>query len=339
MTDMYAMVLTDDRAIELQKRPAPARTLGAGEVLLDIDLCGICGSDLHAPDLTQVYTAGHILGHEAVGRIRAVGPGVTQWQVGQRASVNPNGNTDGTCEQCRAGRPNHCTQATLELAVGMQTDGGLAPQLVTTAKTLHAIPDHMGRVESGWIEPAATALRAVRLPGDLSGRSVLVVGGGPIGQVACRLVRHFGAASVWLAEPSAERRSFGSASKVDGVFDPAVERQSVEALGVDVVLECSGSEQGTRMGLAALQPQGTLIVVGGGVHAGLDPMVILLKELRVQGSFTYVDEFDEVTQLLADGALEVADLTTAIVPIDEVPRAFELLRAAGTMKILVAPNG
>jgi threonine dehydrogenase-like Zn-dependent dehydrogenase len=108
---------------------------------------------------------------------------------------------------------------------------------------------------------------------------------------------------------------------------------------VDVVIECSGSEHGTRMGIAALRPQGTMVVVGGGVHPGLDPMAILLKELRIQGSFTYVDEFDEVTNLLADGDLEVADLTTAIVPIDDAPRAFELLRAAETMKVLVAPNG
>ena len=93
------------------------------------------------------------------------------------------------------------------------------------------------------------------------------------------------------------------------------------------------------MGLAALRPQGTMVVVGGGVHPGPDPMAILLKELRVQGSFTYVEEFDDVTELLADGDLQVADLTTAIVPIDDAPRAFELLRAAETMKVLVAPNG
>lgn len=337
MSEMHAMVLTEDRHIELQTRPTPE--LAPGRVLLDIDLCGICGSDLHAADLTQVYTGGHIMGHEAVGRIRAVGPGVTGWRLGQRVSVNPNGNVDGTCKNCLAGRPNHCVVATLEMGVGLQTDGGLAPQLVTTAKTLHPIPDHMGRIESGWIEPAAVALRGVRLAGDLSGRSVLVVGGGPIGQVVCRLARHFGAASVWLAEPSAERRGYADASKVDGVFDPTVERDVVEALDVDVVIECSGNEHGARMGVAALRPQGTLIILGGGSHTGLDPMVILLKELRVQGSYTYVDEFDDVTQLLADGSLEVADLTTAIIPIDEAPRAFELLRAAGTMKVLVAPNG
>jgi threonine dehydrogenase-like Zn-dependent dehydrogenase len=152
-------------------------------------------------------------------------------------------------------------------------------------------------------------------------------------------VRHFGAAKVFLAEPSAERRSYADASRFDRAFDSTTEREEVEALGVDVVIEASGSEPGTRMGTAALRPQGTMIVVGGGVHPGLDPMVILLKELRIQGSFTYLNEFDEVTQLLADGALEVADLTTGIVPIDDAPRAFERLRAAETMKLLVAPNG
>jgi threonine dehydrogenase-like Zn-dependent dehydrogenase len=335
-THMRAMVLTEERAIELQARPTP--TPEAGQVLLDVDLCGICGSDLHAADLPQVYTSGHILGHEAVGRIRALGAGVEGWDVGQRVSVNPNGNTCGECEHCLAGRLNFCVQATLERAVGMQVDGGLAPQLLTGVQTLHAIPDHMGRIESGWIEPAATALRAIRQAGDLAGRSVLVVGGGPIGQLECRLARLGAAAQVWLAEPSAERRRYAEASKVDRVFDPTTEREAIEQLGVDVVIECSGNEHGARMGIAALRPQGTMIVVGGGVHAGLDPMAILLKELRVQGSFTYVDEFEEITTLLADGDLQVADLTTAVVPIDEAPSAFELLRAAGTMKVLVAPN-
>jgi threonine dehydrogenase-like Zn-dependent dehydrogenase len=334
---MHAMVLTERRAIELQSRPTP--TLGAGEVLLDVDLCGICGSDLHASELTQVYTGEHILGHEAVGRIRAIGSGVAGWAIGQRVSVNPNGNTCGVCEYCRAGRLNFCVQATLERAVGLQVDGGLAPQLVTGLKTLHAIPDDMERVASGWIEPAATVLRAIRLAGELGGRSMLVVGGGPVGQLACRLGRHAGAAQVWLAEPSAERRRHAEASNVDRAFDPTIEREAVEALGVDVVIECSGNEHGTRMGIAALRPEGTMVIVGGGVHPGLDPMAILLKELRVQGSFTYVDEFDEVTQLLAAGDLEVADLTTAIVPIEDAPAAFELLRAAGTMKVLVAPSG
>jgi len=90
--------------------------------------------------------------------------------------------------------------------------------------------------------------------------------------------------------------------------------------------------------VAAARPEGTVVVVGGG-RAGLEPIAILIKELRVVGSFTYADEFTEVIALLADGSLEVADLTSEITSIDDAPAAFERLRDASTMKILIAPNG
>jgi 2-desacetyl-2-hydroxyethyl bacteriochlorophyllide A dehydrogenase len=333
--EMTAMVLTADRKLRLEQRPF--LTPRADQVLVDVDLCGICGSDLHAAELPQVYRGGFILGHEPVGWIAAVGRDVTGWRVGQRVAINPNGDTCGVCEHCRAGRLNFCVPATLERAVGLQADGALAAQLVASPKTLHAVPDGMSRVESAWVEPAATALRAVRQAGELAGRSVLVVGGGPIGQLCCRLARHFGAARVWLAEPSPERRGYADASGVDRVFDPGTDAAEIQRLGADLVLECSGSERGASAGLAALTPQGTMVVVGGGAHDGLDPLTILLKELRVLGSFTYVDEFEETIGLLADGALRVADLTTAIVGIDDAPQAFERLREASTMKILIEP--
>jgi L-idonate 5-dehydrogenase len=127
-----------------------------------------------------------------------------------------------------------------------------------------------------------------------------------------------GAARVWLSEPSAERRSYAEASQADRAFDPTIEAADIERLKADVVLECSGSEPGIRSSLAAARPEGTVIVVGGG-RSGLDPIAILLKELRVLGSFTYADEFAEVIALLADGALQVADLTSEIASIDGAP--------------------
>jgi len=334
--EMLAMVLTNDRKTRLERRPVP--TPRDDQVLVDIDLCGICGSDLDAPDLIEVYLGGFIMGHEPTGRIAGVGHDVSGWRVGQRIAINPNGDTCGVCEACRSGRWNHCIPATRERAVGLQADGGLAAHVAVSPKTLHALPDEMGRVESGWVEPAAVALRAVLAAGELTGRSVLVVGGGPIGQLCCRLARHYGATRVWLSEPSAERRSYAEASQADRAFDPTVEAADIERLGVDVVLECSGSEPGIRSSLAAARPEGTVVVVGGG-RAGLDPIAILIKELRVLGSFTYADEFAQVIALLADGALQVADLTSEIATIDAAPAAFERLRDASTMKILVAPNG
>jgi len=297
--EMTAMMLRTDRSIGLERRPVP--TPRDDQVLVDIDLCGICGSDLHAPQTPEVYLDGFIMGHEPVGRIARVGCDVTGWHVGQRVCINPNGDTC-VCEACRSGRLSHCIPASLERAVGLQADGALAAQVAVSPKTLHAVPDEMGRVESAWVEPAATELRAVLLAGDLTGRSVLVVGGGPIAQLCCRLARHFGARRVWLSEPSPERRRHAEVSQIDRIFDPSLDGAELEGLNAAAVLECSGSEPGIRGALAALMPEGTIVVVGGG-RAGLDPLTILVKELHVLGSFTYVDEFTEVISLLTGSGL------------------------------------
>jgi D-arabinose 1-dehydrogenase-like Zn-dependent alcohol dehydrogenase len=101
---MPAVVFTADGRIALQDRPRP--TLRPDQVLVEVDMCGICGSDLHASELPQVYRGDCILGHESTGRIAAVGGDIADWAVGQRVAVNPNGNVDGTCVYCRSGRPN-----------------------------------------------------------------------------------------------------------------------------------------------------------------------------------------------------------------------------------------
>src|SRR3979490_663 len=137
---MPAVVLTADGRVALQDRPRP--TLRPDQVLVEVDMCGICGSDLHASQLPQVYRGDCTLGHESPGRLAAVGDDVADWAVGQRVAVNPNGNVDGTCVYCRSGRPNFCRQATLETALGLQADGALAPLMAAFAGHLtdsHAV--------------------------------------------------------------------------------------------------------------------------------------------------------------------------------------------------------
>ena len=177
---MPAVVLTAQRKIAIEERPVPA--LRADQVIVEVDLCGICGSDLHSAHLPQVYSGDCTLGHESTGHLVAVGTGVSGWSVGQRVAVNPNGNVCGTCKYCRAGQPNFCRQATLETALGLQADGALAPLMAAFPLHLRAIPPELASREAAWVEPVAIALRAVERAGDLRGRTVLVTGGGPIGQ-------------------------------------------------------------------------------------------------------------------------------------------------------------
>jgi threonine dehydrogenase-like Zn-dependent dehydrogenase len=332
---MPAVVFTADGQVAIQDRPLP--TPRPSQVLVEVDMCGICGSDLHASQLPQVYHGDCILGHESTGRVAAVGDAVTDWAVGQRVAVNPNGNVDGTCVYCRSGRPNFCRQATLETALGLQADGALAPLMAAFPGHLRRIPDEMGTLEAAWVEPAATALRAVELAGELAGRTVLVTGGGPIGQLACRLAHLRSPAQILLMEPAAQRAQFAKDSHAEPIAADAAE-DDARGLVVDVVFECSGSAAATSAALKLLAPGGILVVVGAGPDPGLDSATILLKEITVRGSYIYTDEFDRAIELLATRQITVADLTTVVSPLSDALTAFDALRAGEIMKALIAPG-
>jgi threonine dehydrogenase-like Zn-dependent dehydrogenase len=332
---MPAVVLTSDGRVAIQDRPRP--TLRPNQVLVEVDMCGICGSDLHASQLPQVYRGDCILGHESTGRVAAVGDEVADWAAGQRVAVNPNGNVDGTCVYCRSGRPNFCRQATLETALGLQADGALAPLMAAFPGHLRRIPDELGTLEAAWVEPTATALRAVELAGELTGRTVLVTGGGPIGQLACRIAHLRSPAQILLMEPAAQRAQFATASHAVSIAADAAADYATGS-GVDVVFECSGNAAATSTALKLLAPGGILVVVGAGPEPALDSATILLKEITVRGSYIYTDEFDRTIDLLATQQVTVADLTTEITPLPDALAAFEALRAGEIMKALIAPG-
>jgi threonine dehydrogenase-like Zn-dependent dehydrogenase len=332
---MPAVVFTRDGRVSLEDRPRP--TLRPDQIMVEVDMCGICGSDLHASQLPQVYRGDCILGHESTGRIAAVGDEVADWAVGQRVAVNPNGNVCGVCVYCRSGRPNFCRQATMVTALGLQADGALAPLMAAFAGHLRRIPDELGTLEAGWVEPTATALRAVELAGDLAGRTVLVTGGGPIGQLACRLAHLRSPAQILLMEPAAQRAQFATSSHAVPIATDADEGYGSQ-LEVDVVLECSGNAAATSTALKLLSPGGILVVVGAGPGPGLDSATILLKEITVRGSYIYTHEFDSAIDLLATKQIAVADLTTVISPLPDALTAFDALRAGRIMKALIAPS-
>jgi threonine dehydrogenase-like Zn-dependent dehydrogenase len=163
----------------------------------------------------------------------------------------------------------------------------------------------------------------------------LVTGGGPIGQLACRLANLKSPERVLLMEPSASRAEFAASSHATVIS--AAEADQSDAT-VDVAIECSGNEAATATALKLLGPGGTLVVVGGGGDYGLDPATILLNEITVHGSYTYTDEFDRAIDLLATRQLAVADLTSVVTPLGDTLTAFDALRAGRIMKALIAPS-
>jgi 2-desacetyl-2-hydroxyethyl bacteriochlorophyllide A dehydrogenase len=336
---MKAVILSGERRHELVEVPAPEPR--SGEVLVRSEFCGICGSDLHAPELTDLFRSGVIAGHEFAGEIVAVGPDVEGWQPGQRVTVNPNGNVCGRCRYCREGRYNLCQVATVERPAGVAVNGGMAEYVALHTSYLRALPDAVDTRRGAWTEPLAVAVRAVRTSPLRLGDSVAVVGGGPVGQLILQLLRRAGASRVVMIEPSAFRRDTALRVGADEALTPsdAADRLAAGELAeLDHVMECSGHPTALQMGLDLVAAGGSIRLVGMPTSPpAFDAVQAIFKEVSILTGFIYVDEFSQAIDLLAAGAVDVDTLTSTVSPLADFADAFAALRRPeSTIKALIA---
>jgi threonine dehydrogenase-like Zn-dependent dehydrogenase len=196
---MKAVRLTPDKQHAIVDGPAPVPT--DSEVLVRPEYNGICGTDLHAADIS-LFRPGVIVGHEFSGEIVAIGGNVKGWAVGQKVVVNPNGHVCGECASCRAGRFNQCPVATQERPAGVVRHGGMAELVALHPAYLNAIPNGLDTRRAAWTEPLAVALRTVRTSPIRVGDTAVVIGGGPIGQLVIQLLARSGAGRITLIQSS-----------------------------------------------------------------------------------------------------------------------------------------
>ncbi|MQA76900.1 MAG: alcohol dehydrogenase catalytic domain-containing protein [Streptosporangiales bacterium] len=337
--------------VRVEDVPIPAP--GDGEVLVRVERAGLCGTDLEeyleGPVLIPVTrphprTGGRapiVLGHELVGTVVATtthdGPA-----VGTR--VVPDGVVGcGSCWWCLRHEEILCPTVD---ARGLQSDGGLAEYLVAEAATCVTVPATVPVDVAAFAEPVAVAVRALAKAGDLTGRGVVIVGAGVIGQLVAQVALHSGATSVLAVDPVEDRRRlasrFGAHSCPPG-DGPATVAELTDGRGADVVVECSGAP-GTLAGSVALsRPGGTIVLVG--LRAGDEPVPLLpvvLGERRLVGTASHLWDVDiaAAVALLSRGVVATEPLLTATVPLERVvPDGFERLRTdRTTLKILVDPR-
>lgn len=339
---LVAAVLQGPGRVSIEARPVPE--LGPDDVLSAVDLCGICGSDLHLV-LEGWARPGTWQGHEWVGHVVAVGPAVERWKVGDQVVGGP-GQRCGTCPACVAGRPSLCEDRD---APGQVAEAGaFATHKVTRASELLVLPEGLDPRAAALAEPLAVALHAVHQGGVGPGSRVLVLGAGPIGALAIAAMAAMGVGDIVCVEPNEARRDLArrvGATRLGVPEDlevPSIAEPSRVVDGaVDVVLECSGKASAMEAGLAQLVRAGTLVLVGAGIEPPrFDPNRILLNELVVTGAFNYDDDgFEQALALLAGGDLPVdALLEPGEVPLDGLVEAMRDLaggRRAG--KVLVRP--
>lgn len=340
---MPAAVLTGPGRLEVQEIEVPP--LGDHDVLVEIEHCGVCGSDLHMV-LEGWGAPGSVPGHEWTGTVAAVGPAVTAWRPGDAVVGGPPVRC-GTCPACRGGRPSLCDGRDTP---GIEVErGAFARYKVHPAAELLPMPEGIDRRAAALAEPLAVALHGITRAGIEPGQRVLVMGAGPIGALSIAALRALGVDDVTCAEPNPSRQALATAVGASSVVDPAglhvpsiAEPGLVVDGAVDAVLECSGKARAMEAGLAQLRRGGTLVLVGAGIEPPrFDPNRILLNEVVVTGAFIYDhDGFDRALALLASGRLPVdALLEPGTVGLDGVLDAMRGLaegRLAG--KVLVSPS-
>jgi (R,R)-butanediol dehydrogenase / meso-butanediol dehydrogenase / diacetyl reductase len=327
----------DVRVVDIE-RPVPA----AGEVLIDVACCGVCGSDLHMLSAALV-PAGHVLGHEFTGVVAALGPGVTGWTVGDRVTVLP-AVACGQCYACRAGHPNLCEEQGIDHGPGIGRPGGYAESVAVPAAMLRRLPDGVTDAHGALAEPLAVALHAIRISAAAPDEPVCVLGSGPIGVLAVAGLLAGETGRVAVVEPAPGRRD-------------AAERLGVRALAPDdaldgvpqvlggrptAVIDATGHPSGAPLALRLLAPAGRLTVVGlPTAPASLDLSLLAFKEITIRGSLIY-DEQDFASALayLGTGRIPCDKIITAVAPLADAPSLISDLLAGTTehVKVLLTPG-
>jgi 2-desacetyl-2-hydroxyethyl bacteriochlorophyllide A dehydrogenase len=325
---MKAAVLIQANQLELRDVPVP--TPREGEVLVRIQAVGICGSDFSK---YQGYLGGVwpvVPGHEAVGEITALGPGVTGHQVGERVAIQPNF-ACGTCEICLGGRENCCPQ---KIRMGIDGDGAFAEYAAVPARYVWRLPEGLSYRDAALTEPLAVAVHGIAKCPPTEKDRVLVYGAGAIGLFYIQLAVLAGAqvAVLDIAEPRlAVARQLGAAV----TFSSKAQLEEAGG-GFTLVYETSGTSDALANIVQWCVPGGRILLAGlPKEDSTFSTVLITRKELLIQGAIIYCDEFSQALDLLAQGKIRTDLFITNVCPLEELPAALADFRSPSRVKDLI----
>jgi 2-desacetyl-2-hydroxyethyl bacteriochlorophyllide A dehydrogenase len=297
---------------------AEPRPEAPDELLVAVDACGICGTDLHIlegrsyrPELPFV------LGHEPVGRVVATGAAATEW-LDRRVTITLFTGC-GTCALCRSGDERLCPDLVSITGV-LDAWGGFAERLLVRAAQAVEVPDALSSVQAATlVDAGATAVNAVRVALGHGGEGHVVVGGGPVGFLSAERLRAAGRAAL-VVEPQPGRRT--ALERLGHETSPTLAEAS---LIPDAVLDCSGAPEAPAWALDRLAPRGLYVSVGYARAPDLDLAPVARKELTIRGvrSGTRADLLESL-ELAASGTIRLPAVTTW--GVEEINDAFDVLR-------------
>lgn len=329
---MKSIVIHAAKDLRIEERPEEQPS--AGQVKINIEAGGICGSDLHYYQHGGFGTVRvrepMILGHEIAGRITELGTGVSHLQIGDKVAVSPS-RPCSDCDCCLKGQQNHCLNMRFYgSAMPMpHIQGGFRQTLVAESWQCHKVEDHISINEAAFAEPLAVVLHGLKRAGSLLGKRVLITGCGPIGLLCLLAAKAHGAVEIVVTDV------------MDAALNKALELGANRAINVatsgdalmsytankgyfDVMFEASGNGQAIRSGIEVLRPQSILVQLGLGGDVPFPVNLAVAREVDFRGSFRFHEEFETAVTHINRGTIDVKPLLTAVYPIDQAVEAFEL---------------
>jgi len=326
---MSAAIFAGEGQLAIVERPIPPIS-SPDDVLLKIEVCGICGTDLRFLSVPPVLTCkpGVILGHEYVGEVVAVGTGVKHLVPGDRVAVMPD-LPCGHCRTCRAGYPNLCENIQ---SIGGDLDGGFAEYAVAPAYGLIKIPASIPADQAAFIELLSCVTGGVYKAAPMPGENVLIIGAGPAGLTYMKVFKAAGVGQVIVAEVNPWRAAFALEHGADRIINPREEDpgQAIRRCtqdGAEIVVDAVGSA--LDLAIACAGRAGRIIVFGEDAKARctVRPFDIQHRQLRILGSYIGLDQYPRAIQMLESGAVQLTDLITHRLSLGQLAEGIKELAA------------
>jgi 2-desacetyl-2-hydroxyethyl bacteriochlorophyllide A dehydrogenase len=332
---MKAAVLHGPRDLRVERAPDPG--VGADEVLVRVAAAGLCGTDYSIWTGERAVAYPRVMGHEFLGRVVAVAPGVSHIHVGDRVVVEPNYSC-GRCPLCREGNRNLCLQ---RMAVGIDVDGGFSELARVPARCTWPIPAGLGDEDVLLAEPLAVVVRAVNRAAPRAGETAAVLGAGSLGLLALQVLRSRGA-RVLVVSRTPRRFDLARTLGAEATHEAGQGTAEVAARafsgreGVDLVVETAGTVEAASQALALVRPGGRVILTGlPHEPTPVSFFTVVRREITIMGSMIYQDEFPEAVRLLAEGLVQGRLLVTHRFDLDHIGEAFEAHRDPASIKVAI----
>jgi len=304
----------------------------AGEVLVNLEYIGICGSDVsyfHKGRCGDAVVEGDfILGHECAGTVVGLGEGVTSHKIGDRVALEP-GLSCGTCEFCKTGRYNLCADVIFFATPPVQ--GCYCNYVTFPADMAFKLPDNITTKEGALIEPLAVGIHAANLGDIKMGDSVLILGAGCIGLVTLLACKAYGATDITVVDVVPKRLEFakklGAARVINAAETDVIAEidKLTDGAGVDKVMEAAGSSATFGMTPFVVKRGGVIVLIGipPEDEVSYNFAKIMFKEARIESIFRYRNIYPQAIAAVSGGLIDISGIVTHEFDFDDIQHAFE----------------